>query len=491
MKKTTKFLLVLAAVVAMTIGAVSTVMAADYPVIATWGDDDVTGYTADGTKITRGWAVSKDSGIYYYFVNGKIAKNTFVKTGSEVYFLGSEGAMHSGWLEVKADDKFTFNDATNVTLDTAFPGDVLVGSANTMIFTADTPYKTVWMYFNANGELLTNEWEEVKGAWYYLDGPFCVMNDWGFKCAYDENGKLLAANKQKTYGFNESGAMMAGWAAYSKVTDTTANSGKPYEKPGESKDVRWTYYSQSGVKAKEGWLKDDAGDWFFMIADDKVGVKCLTNAFISIDGATFYLDNAGRMVKGAKALSGANNGNTTYVFYDVTYLVDGEGNTVYTLTDSTATKGITVEKKKTDYFLFDSANGKMLTGIQGTAFYQNADDMATAAYKVTVSANASGTAIDVNATGFNRSYPETGKMMTDTFLYVKSATEVYYFYQGVMVKNDAVAFGDVADGYILAFGSDGKLVMKASNEAVKIGDASYYKGDILLPGTTIPCSKIK
>jgi len=494
MKKTTKFLLVLAAVVAMTIGAVSTVMAADDVVVATWDGDK--GFTADGTQIQRGWAISKDSGIYYYFENGKIVKNTFVKTGAEIYFLGSEGAMHTGWLNVDGDDKFTFNGAKDVTLKTAFYNDVLVGSDNTLIFSDDNDksYKTVWMYFNGSGALLDNEWEEVNGVWYYLDGPFCVMNDWGYKCAYDEAGKLLAGDKQKVYGFDKSGAMMAGWACWYKTTDTTANSGKPYEKPGESTDKRWVYYAPNGVKAEEGWLKDTNGDWFFMADDDETGVSCLTDSFIKIDGKTFYLDASGRMAKGVTALSGKNDGNKIYSFKTITADKDGNDKVIgYTCTDVTDTDGIEIEKQKTDLFLFDASTGEMKTGIQGTNFYQSAPSMKSSCYAVKVNANASGTAIDVKAEGFDRKLPEIGKKITDTFLYVKDASTVYYFYNGEMVKNDAIVFGDASsdDYYILAFGSDGKLITKVKSEAVKIGDVAYYQGEEVLPGTDIKCSLIK
>ena len=75
MKKTTKILLVLAAVVAMTIGAVSTVMAADddYAKITAWGGDASKGYIAfdeNGEQIARGWAMA-DSGRWYFFDSGK------------------------------------------------------------------------------------------------------------------------------------------------------------------------------------------------------------------------------------------------------------------------------------------------------------------------------------------------------------------------------------------------------------------------------------
>ena len=81
MKKTTKILLVLAAVVAMTIGAVSTVMAADetYPTIGEWIEVKDKGWQANDTEgepIVRGWA-TKD-GFWYFFDSSYMLVNTFV-----------------------------------------------------------------------------------------------------------------------------------------------------------------------------------------------------------------------------------------------------------------------------------------------------------------------------------------------------------------------------------------------------------------------------
>lgn len=465
----------------MTIGAVSTVMAADYPVIASWKEvkEDVwEAYDAEGNKIQRGWAVS-ESGIYYYFKNSVMATSTFVKTGNKTYYVNAEGAMHTGWIEFNKDSKVSYNYSENVTVDVAFSGYSTIGSENIAAFTDKTQYKTVWMYFKADGTLAINEWEEVDGIWYFLDGPFCVMNDWNFVITVDENGKAMSA--PATYGFDASGAMMAGWANYYKATDTTTNKDTPYTGTDTAKDSRWVYYAPNGKKATAGWLKDAAGEWYFMLNDDKVGVKAVQNAFVEIATTnkkgepitlTFFFDESGRKVDGYYTFAASSSKDLTTKKYLVTMTAAN------TISENGTVDVVTVKKDKDIYF-FDSANGMVYT----TEPNKKAEYLQVVGenkmYKINVVKNASGTAIEVTTEAIAEK--KAGELWTETFLFVDDSG-VYYYDNGYKMTNFVLAVGDK----FLAFGSDGKLITKtAEKDALTIDGVKYVMGtETFIDGVT-------
>ncbi len=442
MKKTTKFLLVLAAVVAMTIGAVSTVMAADDVVIAEWKHNGNKGWSAkdaNGAAITRGWAVSADSGIYYYFKDGVMQTNTFVTSSNKTYYVNADGAMHTGWFEFTDDILVTYNSAKDVTVAEAFAdrfaNKATIGSSEIEALTEKTQYETVWMYFNEDGSLAMNQWAQVDNIWYYMDGPFCVMSDWSFYVAKDK----------ATYGFDASGAMIAGWANYYKATDTTQNTGKPYEKPGTSSDSRWVYYAPNGKKAGEGWLKDSNGDWFFMKEDDVTGVSAVTNKFVEVDDMIFYFDNSGYMVTDSKTFTAPSNKALTVD--GIIVAKDADGNLTY----ETVEAYLSLAKKASATYRFDGSNGSLIVGLKDSKYYE--DNKGTK-YVVTVRTVESTTGSAIEVVAEVQTDKVSGQQWTNDFLYEIDGT-VYFFDNGVMVKNEAVVVGK---GLILAFDKDGKLV---------------------------------
>ena len=445
MKKTTKFLLVLAAVVAMTIGAVSTVMAADDVVIAKWAGDEKNGYTAtdtNGNSIKRGWAVDKESGIWYYFVNSKMATNRFVTTGNNTYYVNADGAMHTGWFEFDAKTKVSVNGALYDNVAAAFGSSVGSGTA----LAEKTRYATVWCYFDENGVMVTEDWAQVDGIWYYMDGPFCLIGEWKHTIVIDAKKGTTA-----DYGFDQSGAMLAGWIAYTKTTTTTTsgqNQGTPYGTSDSKKtttEVSWVYYAKDGKLAnKNGWLKDANGDWFFLQVNDEIGVPvAVTSTYIKdVNGYGFYFDESGYMyTEAALVVNGGSKGKTVKV-------MNSDAN--YTLTAGT---DITVAKNTTMVLTFN-ANGQLITGQQGLSYYENLDGNK---YTIGVTVATTG-AINVAANAATNKYE--GAQWTESFLYVwtnsKGATIVNYYVDGEMVKLAALPFGDK----VLAFDKDGKVISK-------------------------------
>ena len=485
MKKTTKFLLVLAAVVAMTIGAVSTVMAADDVVIGAWAGDEKNGYTAtdvNGNQIRRGWAVDGTTGIWYYFVNSKMATNRFVTTGGKTYFVNAEGAMHTGWMEFKKDVKVNVNGAQYDNVAAAF-GKTTIGESDGVPFADKTRYATLWCYFDENGVLAKSSssnnadgWTQVDGIWYYMDGPFCLIDEWSFTVIIDAKKGTTAK-----YGFDKSGAMYSGWIAYVKkeTTNTDAtNSGTPWEKPGSStttETVSWVYYAPNGqLYTKNGWLKDSNGDWFFMQMNAEINVPtAVVDTYIisKADGFNVYLDKSGyMMMDDTLTVAGGSKGKEIKVMVaeDAKYIL-------------TAGENIKVAKNETVVLTFNET-GALVTGIAGLSYFENG---AGSKYEVNAAVATSG-AIAVTTKAISNKME--GIQWSESFLYVwtdsKGNTKVNYFVDGEMVKLAALPFGDK----VLAFDKDGNIISDAKGTTID-GVVYLPSAEELIPG--VPFAVIK
>jgi len=293
MKKTTKILLVLAAVVAMTIGAVSTVMAADVVIDpATWDCTD--GWYAkdtNGNEIKNGWAVDPD-GHWYYFYDGKALENEFLFWQGETYYFGGDCIMCEGWV------KFLANEERNVA---AIDSLNQVTCADEVLLDGDSknPYgKAVWCYFAKGGAAASNEWIEDQGLWYYFEGEIMVSNNYMYQ----------PAGEDVFYGFSGDGNMHVGWIKAGRAFDK--------EKPYDNDLSCWLYYNTDGSMANLGWKKID-NVWYYFVANTNhayateaydVPVNAavlLTNYFGTLDNGTknFYLDTTGAMKTGAVTIN--------------------------------------------------------------------------------------------------------------------------------------------------------------------------------------------
>lgn len=448
MKKTTKILLVLAAVVAMAIGAVSTVMAADDTVvIGEWSGNDNDGYTAKdtaGNTITRGFAQS-EAGIWYYFQAGKMVKNTFVTYQGKIYFLGGDGAMCTNWVQFKGDTAVTFNWAEYPDVAAAFDVDA-IGTDDIAPFEAKTVYATLWCYFNEDGTMVTDAWVQDCGLWYYMDGPFCLYDEYSITLKI-ANGSTKTAN----FGFGKNGNMHVGWIPVYKTEDTSKGKG-PYAEGGKSEKVaEWVYYDNSGAQAVQGWLKVGT-DWYYCVNDDDYGTVLLTNVLFTENDYTFYFDKDGLLQTGEVTFGSASAATEIEA-------LKLNGDTV----EADDTRNISLAKKAYATLLFKS-NGIQQTGIQGNAYYATSasnlavvekDDIDSAAKTVLVTAKAN-PAVE-------------GAKVSGNF-FVCDGTTIYYFENGYLVKNDTVSFGTVT----LAFDKDGKLVKKVDKDYATVGGVKYY-----------------
>ncbi|MBE5947872.1 MAG: hypothetical protein E7261_02465 [Lachnospiraceae bacterium] len=504
MKKTTKILLVLAAVVAMTIGAVSTVMAADeFPVIATWGGDATNGYTAvdtNGEEIVRGWATS--DGFWYWFDSSKMVVNTFITYKEDIYYLDKNGHMAcGGWIEfigdgtdaakVNAVDKY--DDArtyANITLIEGFGNAFKIATTDaagdplfTGLFQNGSVNKTVWCYFDEHGVMANHEWIQNKGdQWYFVYGPYCVMGDYKVAIDLGETGadKWLVQDNEGFYGFGNDGAELFGWIKH-VVNNNDGTNGSQFDKDTPYQDDKagtaattkewYVYYHTNGrlvnttsadpkdpnlvaPTAKdvyEGWEKID-GHWCYFIEDDITGMKLLQDTVL-FDCDT---DDQGK-------LDADGNKGTFYLDangYMWTGIKTFTKNVAQKTWDEANTSSTSIEFKVATahdgVFCFDTETGKMLDGVQGNYYYKDFTDDTTDKLFPVVSA-------DITNNGVFALDDETASLIEldgqrvtakNYFLVItdindidgdnnKTETVVLYFESGRWQKNQGITFGEV------------------------------------------------
>lgn len=455
MKKTTKALLVLTAAVALAVGTVSTVAAADDVVIASWAGNDTDGWTAkdaNGNSITRGWAKS-NAGIWYYFESGQMLSNSFITYRGNVYYLGGDGAMCTNWVEFKGTQSVKFNKAEYEDVADAF-NVTEIGTTNAVPFSDDNEkaYKTLWCYFNSDGTLVNDAWVVDSYLWYYMDGPFCLMNEWNVNIKTD-NG----SNKYADFGFGKNGNMHVGWIPVYDENDTTTGQG-PYQTGSKDSYVKnWIFYDNSGIQAEQGWKKIN-GEWYYFKDDTTYGISLLTNVLFTentASGYTFYFNEDGVMQTGSVTLGSATKETTIEALKLVgSDIVDDDD------------RDIELAKKSYVTLLFKE-NGIQQTGIQGNYFYTT-EKNEPALYEV-IRANIDSEHKTVLATSKAVSAVR-GARMSGNFFYVSSKDEIYFFENGYLVKNDTVSFGKVT----LAFDKNGVLIRKEGNDYATVGGVKYY-----------------
>jgi len=402
-------------------------MASGDTVIGEWSGNYDDGWTAvdiNGNDIKRGWAIS-ESGVWYYFNNGKMVADDFINYKGETYYLGEEGAMHTGWIE--------FDSESGV--DTALNQTTVDGNA---VFGEDTAYEdSVWMYFNSNGAAVEDDWfTDNSGLWYYFDDYFMICDTFATKI----DGKL--------YGFSGHGNMHVGWVPLKRTT----TEGEGPSASTTTKDIGWVYYDTTGEMAAEGWNKIN-NQWTYFVVANSVDTDTKTEGiqapYTSSGRGTcmvfdtyvddYFLDYDGFLVG-----SGEITFSKNYTFYK-------------SLEDFKAGKTTKLSESKVIYF----EDGIRTAGPENDSYYY--DPEVETIYQ-----------IDGELDRLQNVY-NTVKVKGDlkaeklynTF-YVDDDNKVFYYdHDGYLVKNDVVDFG----GLMVAFDSDGEAV--TTEGKTKIG-GTYY-----------------
>ena len=200
-----------------------------------------------------------------------------------------------------------------------------------------------WMYFDANGYAMTNQWFCSNGTWYYLNGKGIMHTGW-------------LSYKNKWYYMDATGAMKKGWLKYNN---------------------EWYYLKESGVMACNEKITIGVVEYTFDAQGVKVAEKYLVDKD-TIEGDEGLPGDEGSIDIGTsddwQAAGGHIGGEPAYVICKNPgkWVLEANGLWWYRHTDGTYTQS-NWEFINNKWYYFDS-KGYMFTGWlnkNGTWYYMD------------------------------------------------------------------------------------------------------------------------
>lgn len=238
----------------------------DVTIISEESTDSIVTYvqTSEQTVI-NGW--NSQDGKWYYYINGVMQKNAWIKYNNQYYYMGEDGAMLTDtWIGNY------YVDSKGVWLTNYRPAQWVQTGGR-------------WWYRNADGSYPKSSWKQIDNQWYYFDAYGYMVTGWqkigGSWYYFEFNGAMQTGKKVikgQTYYLDANGKMRTGWS----LEGTDESSQEPY----------WYYYNAAG-QMLTGWQKI-GGYWYYLQKED--GCMCLGKW--TIDGREYYFESDGKMHTG-------------------------------------------------------------------------------------------------------------------------------------------------------------------------------------------------
>ena len=246
---------------------------------------------------------------WYYYQDGEMLKNCWVKDGINWFVLNEDGSMKADELIVIDGDLYYFRSW----------GAMLYNSWH--MDAAGNLY-----YFRDWGGALNTGWNELDGDWYYFDQETCaakrdVMDRIDADLyAFDENGKMLHDTWQSDADGNHyyfrswGGAWNTGWKvigndwyyfdqencrAHVNVLETIDGNVYAFDENGAMKHDVWVqdgdnlyYFRNWGAALNIGWKQMD-GDWYYF---DQETCTAYAGTIRKVDNDVYGFDEDGKML---------------------------------------------------------------------------------------------------------------------------------------------------------------------------------------------------
>ena len=273
-----------------------------------------------------GWSQQDGKWYYYKDTNNEMVRDDWVKTGDAYYYLNKDGVM----LTDSFVDETYYVDGNGV----------MVVNDWRMI-TGDRSYESGWRYFGSNGRVFDSGLKQIGDTWYHFtdtvmdtgwigeDDKTYYFNesgamatgwkklhrdedDWGEYWFYfgSTSGKLIAGCEKKidniTYAFDDEGRMLTGWVNLSDFTSSELDNLS-------SRDVSSLKYFKKDGSAVNGWQylpapDDTEENWYFFkdgkaYSSDYKTTEVGQYGMARIENEIYCFDDEGRMVTGLVELN--------------------------------------------------------------------------------------------------------------------------------------------------------------------------------------------
>ena len=171
-----------------------------------------------GTSSTakKGWV--KESGKWYYYKNG-VKQIGWLRLGKEpnkrVFYLGSTGAMRTGWVSISGSKYFFDNEGVLQKGWLKYNGAMYFLQLNGKLKKGWLKYNGDWYYLQTNGKMKTG-WLKLNNTWYYLQSNGKMKTGWfkdkdGLTYYFRSDGAMVTGRKAingRTYNFRASGSLI-------------------------------------------------------------------------------------------------------------------------------------------------------------------------------------------------------------------------------------------------------------------------------------------
>ena len=205
---------------------------------------------------TPGWnelfhnGYNDDSTWYYLDANGNVCTGWQAIGGKWYYFSEGDDWDNKGYMY--ENNKYTI-------MENDEPVEYLFGADGAWIESTGWNYAGGWYYITANKEYATG-WQAINGEWYYFE-PNEEAYNYGMMYSF---GERYIEEEDKTYFFENSGAMVDGWYNYANAFSTYGDwvycyaDGTPAEK-WAAINGKW-YYFNEGLMLSDQWIEDENDD---------------------------------------------------------------------------------------------------------------------------------------------------------------------------------------------------------------------------------------
>jgi len=166
--------------------------------------------------VKKGWV--KESGKWYYYKNG-VKQKGWLRLGKEpnkrVFYLGSTGAMRTGWASIGGSKYFFDNEGVLQKGWLKYNGAMYFLQSNGKLKKGWLKYNGDWYYLQTNGKMKTG-WLKLGNTWYYLQSNGKMKTGWfrdkdGLTYYFRSDGAMVTGRQAingRTYNFRASGSLI-------------------------------------------------------------------------------------------------------------------------------------------------------------------------------------------------------------------------------------------------------------------------------------------